>query len=137
MERVFIAYFNDIFTSSNPHSMDIILQTIEGSVIFEMNGALDKEFTCEEVKHALDQINPSKAASPDGMTACFFQKHWDIVRIDIVKVASDILNKGQDPYLINHTNVVLIPKNKSSFTARDFCPISLCNVVYKIVAEHW
>ena len=44
-------------------------------VILEMNNMLLEEFTPEEVKKALFQMNPTKAPGPDGMNTLFFQKY--------------------------------------------------------------
>ena len=81
--NVFLAYFNNLFTTSRPSCMDTIFQVMDCKVSREMNDKLDMKFTKDEVKQALFQMNPNKAPGPDGMTACFYQKYWDILGKDI------------------------------------------------------
>lgn len=51
----------------------------------------------------------------------------------VTREVLDILNDEGDPTCINKTNIVLIPKLKNPTLASDFRPISLCNVLFKIV----
>nr|TKR75465.1 hypothetical protein D5086_0000285070 [Populus alba] len=36
---------------------------------------------------------------------------------------------------INHSIIALIPKSANTSSASDFCPISCCNVIYKVIAK--
>jgi len=80
-------------------------------------------------------MHPLKAPGPDGLPALFFQKYWHIVGREVQDLALSILNTGEQPHDINKTFLVLIPKGKNPSTPKDFRPISLCNVVMKIVTK--
>ena len=53
----------------------------------------------------------------------------------VVNAVLDYLNSGVMGPDINHTNIVLISKIKSPERMSDFRPISLCNVIYKIISK--
>ena len=72
---VFTGYFKEIFDTSHPHEMEIIFQATEIKVNEEMNEKLLKEFTSNEVKCALVQMNINKTSGPDGMTVGFYKKY--------------------------------------------------------------
>ena len=55
------------------------MQQVERVVRPDMNNFLIRDFLEEEVYNALMQMHPTKAPSPNGMTAQFFQKYWNIV----------------------------------------------------------
>lgn len=54
---------------------------------------------------------------------------------DIYSAVLECLNNYKIPSEINCTNITLIPKVKSPELISNFRPISLCNVVYKIVLK--
>jgi hypothetical protein len=80
-----------------------------------------------------NDVCPLKAPGPDGYVVCFFQKHWDTVGGEVRKAALDFLNNGIFEPTINPTYIALIPKTSSATLVCDFHPISLCNVLYKIL----
>ena len=53
----------------------------------------------------------------------------------VIVAVLDYLNSGLMVPKINHTNIVLVPKVKSPEKMSDFQPLSLCNVIYKIISK--
>lgn len=80
-------------------------------------------------------MHPDKSHGPDGMSTLFFQKFWHIIGIDVTAAILQVLNEGASIDSWNETIVTLIPKVKDPLTLKDFRPISLCNVCYKIVSR--
>lgn len=71
----------------------------------------------------------------DGFLALFFQRCWHIVGEEVSKYIVGVLNGNTDLTLMNITNIVLIPKVQYPTNMANFRPISLCNVIYKIIAK--
>ncbi|KAJ0095078.1 hypothetical protein Patl1_15890 [Pistacia atlantica] len=134
-EKVILDYFRDLFTSANPNASLDFMTVLQGKVTFQMNEALCREYTKVEVKDALQQMHPSKVSGPDGMSPIFFQKYWHVVGRSVTAVVLHALNSGSFPSTLNHTFITLIPKKKTPIRVADYRPISLCNVVYKLVAK--
>lgn len=81
------------------------------------------------------QMHPDKAPGPDGLNPAFFRRFWSLCGSDIILACKQWFSEGSLPCSIGETNTVLIPNCDSHVTMRDLRPISLCNVVYKILAE--
>ena len=84
---------------------------------------------------ALQQMHPTKAPVPDGMSTIFFQKYWDIVGNDITCMVLNVLNSSMSMVEINRTNIALVPKTRNPTKMIEFRPISLCNVIYKLISK--
>ena len=130
-----IDYFNNIYASASPSGIDEVIDAIPIRVTEEMNENLNKSFTREEVAIALKQIHPTKAPGPNGMSAIFYQKYWSIVGCSITNMILNVLNNNLSMSCLNKTNIALIPKVNNPKRMTDFRPISLCNVVYKLISK--
>ena len=115
--------------------MENVIAPIPTIVTSEMNSELSRAFTREEVVCALKQLHPSKSPSLDGMSALFFQKYWSIIGTNVSNMVLNVLNSGMSLSDINRTNIALVPKTNNPQRMTEFRPISLCNVVYKLVSK--
>ena len=113
----------------------MILEAVKPSLFEGMNARLLKPFLREEVEVAIKQMKPISAPGPNGMPPLFYQSFWSLIDMDICSAVLDCLNNCKIPLDINSTNITLIPKVKSPEIITDFRPISLCNIVYKIVSK--
>lgn len=71
----------------------------------------------------------------DGFPPAFFQDQWDIMGVDIFNAVKDFLKKGKLIKQINATFIALIPKHYNVVSTKELKPISLCNMVYKVLSK--
>ena len=129
--------FANLFSTSNPtqDQLEAALKGLNPKVSAAMNEELDQPFTEEEVTEALAQMCPTKAPGPDGLHAVFFQRHWQSVKTGVVSTCLHILNEKATIAPLNHTYIALIMKIGKPSKVTDFRPISLCNVIYRIITK--
>jgi hypothetical protein len=132
--EVALNYFNILF-KANASEHDPVLSLITPKVTQEDNDRLVAPITREELKEAIFQMHPDKAPGPDGFNPAFYQHFWDLCGNDIFEAAKDWLDRGYFPSSLNETNICLIPKCENPISMKDMRPISLCNVLYKMVSK--
>ncbi|PNY14675.1 ribonuclease H [Trifolium pratense] len=132
--EVALNYFNHLF-KSNSTSHDPVLSLIAPKITQEDNESLVRPISKEELKDALFQMNPDKAPGPDGFNPAFYQHFWDLCSNDIFEAAQEWLERGYFPSSLNETNICLIPKCETPISMKDLRPISLCNVLYKMISK--
>ncbi|KAK9989340.1 hypothetical protein SO802_029579 [Lithocarpus litseifolius] len=130
-----ISYFKDIYTTIRPSRVEEVTSLIHPKVTDDMNENLIKDFIAKEVRSTLQQMHPTKAPGPDGMSAIFFQKFWNVVGSDVTKMVLNVLNSNMPMDEINKTNITLVLKIKNPTRMKEFRPISLSNVTYKMISK--
>jgi len=129
-------YFKNLFRSSGlagrtQHLLDVVEPLVTG----EMNEQLCKPFSVDEVEKALNSIGDLKAPGPDGLPAIFYKKCWDLVGNKVTDEVLVVLAGGDFPDGWIDTTIALIPKVSNPEEVKDLRPISLCNVLYKMVSK--
>ncbi|KAL5558694.1 hypothetical protein UlMin_034905 [Ulmus minor] len=110
------AQISNIFSYSSSSSLDMdrALSCVIPRVSSDENAPLNRPFSRDEIRKVLMDIHPSKAPGLDGSK--YFE--W-----------------AGDVGIWNGTLITLIPKIKELRQVKDFRPISLCNVLYKIISR--
>lgn len=134
LQDLMTGYFDNLFKASVTEWGDVV-NYIQTSVTEEQNLHMLKPVEHQEVKNALFHMHPDKSPGPDGMSPGFYQKYWSIVGKDITHLVQQYFLTGVLEEKVTGTNIVLIPKKSNPLLMTDLRPISLCNVVYKVVSK--
>ena len=129
------SFYEDLFSSEPCDSVDAVLEAIPRKVDDEVNVGLCKPYTDGEIKVSLFQMGPTKAPGPDSFPALFYQTHWGFFHEKICRVVRSFLEGVVIPESLCDLVIVLIPKVSRPEHLKNFCPINLCDVLYKIVSK--
>ena len=97
--------------------------------------ALNKPFTNLEVENSVRSMGSFKAPGPDGYKPIFYQDCWSVVGESVTKFVLNFFETGQLPPKTNDALLVLIAKVSKPERMSQFRPISLCNVLFKIITK--
>lgn len=136
LEETMVNYSSNLFSATATDWSEVI-SCVSSCVMADHNSGLLTPVQPKEVKDALFSMHPDKSPGPDGMSPGFYQKYQKVVGVDIVQLAQVFFTSGKFENNITDTNIVLIPKKQEPLTMADPGPISLCNVVYKVVSKCW
>ncbi|KAJ8765399.1 hypothetical protein K2173_012096 [Erythroxylum novogranatense] len=134
LPNMILEYFQHLFTSSCGDTAPI-LNNVKRKVTSLQNEMLIAPYTTEEIKTAIFSMHPDKSPGPDGFNPGFFQTYWDLIGKDVTQACLCTLNDGDPLPGLNRTNPILIPKKQTSETIADLRPISLSNVIDRIICK--
>ncbi|PNX99664.1 ribonuclease H, partial [Trifolium pratense] len=106
IETTLIQHFSDLFTSQETHNTATAVEVVKNIITSDMKDHLSTNYTEEEV-----------------------------IGKEVTKAVLDVLNHEGDPSQYNSTHICLIPKIKNPMNPGDYRPISLCNVILKIITK--
>lgn len=81
------------------------------------------------------QLGPHKAPGPNGIPAFFYHEFWSIVKVDVINTVQAFFHSGSLFKPLNHTFIILIPKVTYLEEVKHFRPISLYNVICKVISK--
>ena len=129
--REFVDYFKNIFQSLCPN-YDRPLNTSHPQDEQDFTNSIPDK---QEVWEILKSMRRNASPGPDGFNVGFYISAWSWIGEDVTNVVRNFYITGKLPPRLNETHIVLIPKKLVCHVPSDFRPISLCNVVYKIIAK--
>ena len=99
------------------------------------NEFLTRPFTLAELDVVIKEMKNNTTPGLNGFSVEFFKAFWIDIREDI-KEMLDILHDGQlELWRLNYGVIILLPKVKPGTHVKQFRPICLLNVIYKIITK--
>ncbi|KAJ3690445.1 hypothetical protein LUZ61_019609 [Rhynchospora tenuis] len=133
IEQAFSSFYKNLFgTVVNVSPCNL-------ATLYEPNtdlAVLDVPFTECEVHHAVMRLSNNKASGPDGMPNEIFKLYWPHFKHSIMQIFDKLSNDVPlDLEKLNFAHIILIPKFEGAQTVTDFRPISIINLIPKLISK--
>jgi hypothetical protein len=76
-------------------------------------------------------MEKNKAPGPDGFLGEFYQKFWDVIKVDLMAMFSPFQRNELPLFHLNFGTIILLPKKENVVQIQQYRPICLLNVSFK------
>jgi hypothetical protein len=104
-------------------------------VAIEENNLLTIEYSEEEVRKTIFQMEHNKAPGPDGFSAEFYQTFWETIKFDLLDLFSSLHAAQLELFCLNFSEIILLPKIIEAERIQQYIPMCLHNVTLKIFTK--
>jgi hypothetical protein len=132
ISNTFVNYFRSIFASPNANNGRPFLHTQVPQENQEYTYSIPDD---REILETLKDMKRNASPGPDGFNVEFYIATWEWIGQDVVQLVRNFSKTGIMAAHINDTHIALIPKKLVPLVPTDYRPISLCNVIYKLIAK--
>ena len=127
--------FKNLFTAEAVNFPTQLEDLISIVISEEENIALCMIPTPEEIKSTLFHMSELKAPGSDGFLVAFYKNYYPIMGEYVIAVVTSFFTDGSMLKEVNSSLIILIQKVPNPSTFNNYRPISLCNVIYKIISK--
>lgn len=130
-----VDFYKNLYSEDIPSYCPLVTSQVFPRLHQELFTVLMEVPSTEEILKVIKSMGSYKAPGIDGFQPIFFQSQWPTIGPSVVKFILSFFNTGYLPQSLKETLLVLILKIQNPDCLANFRPISLCNVVYKIVTK--
>jgi hypothetical protein len=127
-------FYNKLFGRSQVYTL-----TLDPTGVEKISEAdkdfMSSPFTLDLLKEVVFGMEPNKAAGPAGFKAEFYQKFWEILKMDLLILLNNFHKNELNIDNFNHGLVIFVPKGVDADRIQKYHHICLLNVVYKIITK--
>ena len=133
----FAAFYSSLFSASptDPAVRDSLLNNVSSSLPPAMAALCEGHLSVAECLTALQGMARRKAPGLDGLPMEFYVKFWSILGSDLVNVLNSCFDSGCLSLSQRRGVISLSFKRGDRLDPKNWCPISLLNVDYKLAAR--
>ena len=131
------SFYQNLYSEefTDPVKESILINGIDMTLPNDVSQNLEGSLSSEECLAALSLMKPDKSPGSDGLPAEFYKFFWDIIGEDLVDVLNFCISKGLLSESMRVAILSLIYKKNDPCSIKNWRPISLLNVDYKIGAK--
>ena len=131
-------FYNDLYRTNGQNNQQILdnLKQIKLTFDEQDKQMLSKIITERETIHAINKLKADKSPYEDGLTGEFYKSFKDIIEKPLTEVINNIWIQGKQPPSHKNALIKLLYKKEDHSKLKNWRPISLLNIEYKIYTKN-
>jgi hypothetical protein len=132
-----VRFYQNLYTAQlvDARAQEEVLISIDRKLSEEEKLTLEAFLSEEECLAALHAMPALRTPGSDGLPKEFYVCFWETLKSDFVFMVNSCLDKGELPLSLRRAVITLLFKKEDPENLKNWRPISLLNVDYKVIAK--